>query len=138
MSIVAPVDGFRKLDNENIAFYDDLYVVDNAKNTVTFTTLGAAYYGSWFRRYGFRFDGIDADTFISTVRDINRLLWDRDVEAEQAAHASMTAEEKAVWTLWDEGRFEEFNEAIVALAEKRKAEGSSRVIPLFGRKPSDN
>ena len=130
MPNVISVTSFRKLDTENIAFYEDLYVVGEDKTTITFTPLGASYYGSWFRRFGFRFDGIDAHTFFTTVRDINRILWEQDPVTEQSL-ASLPPEEQAVWSLWLEGRFEEFSQALTALAEKRKNEGSTRVIPLF-------
>ena len=136
MTNVINVSTFRKLDNENIAFYDDLYVIGEDKTSITFTPQGASYYGSWFRRFGFALQGIDAHSFFTTVRDIGRILWDQDPVTEQSLE-SLDPEEKAVWSLWLEGKFEEFSQAMTALAEKRKSEGSTKVVPLFGARSND-
>jgi hypothetical protein len=136
MKNVVFVDRFGKLDFENIEFYEDLYVVGDDKTTITFTPLGANYYGGWFRRFGFAFEAIDAYSFFTTVRDINRILWDMDSAARPAEDDKRSPEERAVWQLFDDGRFEEFTVAFVALAERSKSERSSVVVPLFGGGPS--
>jgi hypothetical protein len=131
MSSNVTAANFRRLNLHDIQFYDNLYSFDDPTNSVRFTPKGDAYYRYWFRRFGFRFDGIDPDTFITTVRDIGRLLFDDSDHAAQANEQS--PEERALWSLLEEGRHEEFTQALLELAEKRKASGAQRVVALPSR-----
>lgn len=126
----------RKLDTENIEFYDDLFKADNEQGTLEFTETGRAYYGSWFRRYGFKFEGITALEFFATVRDINRLLWDEEPIEQQVANGTLQGEEAEVWTLWVQGRFDEFSQAFTAMAERAKANSHERVISFKRAAPA--
>ncbi len=123
----------RKLDNTNISFYIDLYVVGADQTTITFTALGKAYYGSWFRRFGFTFEGVDANSFFSTVRDISRIVWEQESITEEIL-ATADPQERELWCLWQKGEFEEFSQAFIALAESRKAQGLPTAVSLFARK----
>lgn len=119
---------FRKLDLESIQYYEDLYSFDDTANFVRFTPEGDAYYRYWFRRFGFKFEGVDPDTFITTVRDIGRLLFDQQEESSQSNEDSPA--ERAVWSLLEQGRHDEFTKALLDLAEARKATSSERVVQL--------
>lgn len=119
---------FQKLDLESIQYYNDLYAFDDTANLVRFTPEGDGYYRYWFRRFGFKFEGIDPDTFITTVRDIGRLLFDQQDESSPSNEDS--PEERAVWSLLEQGLHGEFTQALLNLAEARKVTSGERVVQL--------